>query len=106
MVFPCIIYIIFITCITYITCITFITFFPLKLSFWQAFAINTCINYAGNSVRLTYEDRDDTYTSYQAGSKLQQTKRSIAGIRIVVNTELGLHACDTRWYGNGNSVTD
>jgi hypothetical protein len=40
------------------------------------------INYAGNSVRLTYEDRDDAYTSYQAGSKLQQ----VSVVAVVVNT--------------------
>jgi hypothetical protein len=33
------------------------------------------INYGNNSVRLTYADRNDTHTSYLAGSKLQQTKR-------------------------------
>ncbi|SMN14709.1 Rhs family protein [uncultured Candidatus Thioglobus sp.] len=33
------------------------------------------INYTNNSVRLTYEDRNDTHTSYQAGGKLRQTKR-------------------------------
>jgi hypothetical protein len=34
------------------------------------------INYGNNSVRLTYADRNDTHTSYLAGSKLQQTKRA------------------------------
>jgi hypothetical protein len=44
------------------------------------------INYAGNSVRLTYEDRDDTHTSYQAGSKLQQTKR-LSNITTYTNND-------------------
>ncbi|CAB5503921.1 hypothetical protein AZO1586I_1206, partial [Bathymodiolus thermophilus thioautotrophic gill symbiont] len=44
------------------------------------------INYAGNSVRLTYEDRDDAYTSYQAGSKLQQTKR-LSNITTYTNND-------------------
>jgi hypothetical protein len=33
------------------------------------------INYGNSSVRLTYADRNDTHTSYLAGSKLQQTRR-------------------------------
>ncbi|WP_202776138.1 SpvB/TcaC N-terminal domain-containing protein, partial [Bathymodiolus azoricus thioautotrophic gill symbiont] len=45
------------------------------------------INYAGNSVRLTYEDRDDTHTSYQAGSKLQQTKR-LSNITTYTNNDI------------------
>ncbi|WP_244610283.1 VCBS repeat-containing protein, partial [Bathymodiolus heckerae thiotrophic gill symbiont] len=42
------------------------------------------INYTNNSVRLTYEDRNDTHTSYQAGGKLRQTKR-LSNITTYVN---------------------
>jgi hypothetical protein len=45
------------------------------------------INYTDNSVKLTYEDRDDVSTSYQAGSKLQQTKR-LSNITTHVNNNI------------------
>jgi hypothetical protein len=41
---------------------------------WTVFPIAVA-TYGNNSVRLTYADRNDTHTSYLAGSKLQQTKR-------------------------------
>jgi hypothetical protein len=47
------------------------------------------INYTDNSVRLTYEYRNDVSTSYQAGSKLQQTKRLFSFWQtLTVNTFL------------------
>ncbi|CAC9965198.1 hypothetical protein, partial [uncultured Gammaproteobacteria bacterium] len=45
------------------------------------------IDYANSSINLTYEDRDDVSTSYQAGSKLQQTKR-LSNITTHVNNNI------------------
>jgi hypothetical protein len=43
------------------------------------------INYTDNSVKLTYEDRDDVSTSYQAGSKLQQTIILFTALSLTVD---------------------
>jgi RHS repeat-associated protein len=45
------------------------------------------IDYANSSINLTYEDRNDVPTSYQAGSKLQQTKR-LSNITTHVNNNI------------------
>ncbi len=45
------------------------------------------INYANSSINLTYEDRDDVFTFYQAGNKLRQTKR-LSNITTHVNNNI------------------
>ncbi|SMN00333.1 Rhs family protein [uncultured Candidatus Thioglobus sp.] len=45
------------------------------------------IDYANNSIQFTYEDRDDTHSAYQAGSKLRQSKR-LNSISTYVNSSV------------------
>ncbi|OIR25076.1 FG-GAP-like repeat-containing protein, partial [Bathymodiolus thermophilus thioautotrophic gill symbiont] len=45
------------------------------------------INYADSSIGFTYENRNDVSTSYQAGSKLRQTRR-LSSINTYVNNNI------------------
>jgi hypothetical protein len=55
------------------------------------------INYTDNSVRLTYESRNDIRTSYQAGSKLRQTKRLNKIITYINNKAIRTYNLDYQY---------
>ncbi|VVM17731.1 hypothetical protein BSPWISOXPB_1176 [uncultured Gammaproteobacteria bacterium] len=57
------------------------------------------INYGNNSVRLTYADRNDTHTSYLAGSKLQQTKRLNNIITYANDNSIRTYDLEYQYYG-------
>jgi hypothetical protein len=52
-----------------------------------------------NSVRLTYADRNDTHTSYLAGSKLQQTKRLNNIITYANDNSIRTYDLEYQYYG-------